>query len=498
MANDRQSGSPGGLYEQRIGTPTTDDEVNGFWLFGFGVLLGLAGVLLFFLTESATTARGIAYALAALAPPFIMLGAVIRFPLRRAGTFIGYLGTTVSVLGVVWFVNIFPDGWSTASGEPAVIAVYGIGLTLIGLAGTIVPLLSDPVYEDYERMQGEAAAATAERDETSAELASTREELDATESELSATNEELSETESALEAARAETAALRGSKARFELFEDAGGKPRWRLRHRNGNVIATAGQGYSSRGKAQKGLHSVRRNALGAGILRIETPVAEAEAIAVDDGPEPADAADPNVAVPSDDEAIASKATFELFEDAGGEWRWRLRHDNGNIISDSGEGYASKSNAKRALGRVREHVAAADYLRVDPTAFEVFRNAGGEWRWRLIHENGNVLADSGEGYSSRSKARQGLDSVQSNAAEAALEAVGDDGVAGDADGNPNATFELYEDAAEEYRWRLRHRNGNIIADSGEGYASRSNAVEGVTGVKANAPGAEAETVEAEE
>jgi len=117
MANDRQSGSPGGLYEQRIGTPTTDDEVNGFWLFGFGVLLGLAGVLLFFLTESATTARGIAYALAALAPPFIMLGAVIRFPLRRAGTFIGYLGTTVSVLGVVWFVNIFPDGWSTASGE---------------------------------------------------------------------------------------------------------------------------------------------------------------------------------------------------------------------------------------------------------------------------------------------------------------------------------------------------------------------------------------------
>jgi len=58
MANDRQSGSPGGLYEQRIGTPTTDDEVNGFWLFGFGVLLGLAGVLLFFLTESATTARG--------------------------------------------------------------------------------------------------------------------------------------------------------------------------------------------------------------------------------------------------------------------------------------------------------------------------------------------------------------------------------------------------------------------------------------------------------
>jgi len=574
---DTGKGPTGGLYAQRIGTPTTDDEVNGFWLFGFGVLLGLAGVAVFFLTESATTARGIGYALAALAPPFIMLGAVIRFPLRRAGTYLGYFGTAVSVLGVVWFVNIFPDGWFTASGDPAVIAVYGLGLGLIGLAGTIVPLVTDPVREDYGRMQSEAAAATADRDETSAELASTRDDLEATREDLKATREKLATTDSELDAARAETAALRESKARFELFEDAGGKPRWRLRHRNGNVIATAGQGYSTRGKAQKGLHSVRRNALGAGILRIETTVAEAEAVAADDGPEPEDAADPDVAVPSDDEEIESAATFELFEDASAEWRWRLRHDNGNVIGDSGEGYASKSNAKRALGRVREHVAAADYLRVDPTVFEVFRDAGGEWRWRLIHENGNVLADSGEGYSSRSRARQGLDSVRSNAADAALEVDGgeggsedgesgsEDGESGSEDGesgseggeSATATFELYEDAGDEYRWRLRHRNGNIIADSGEGYASesnaseaiervreygpdadvlevgnaafeiyedaggewrwrlrhrngnivadsgegyasRSNAVEGVTGVKRNAPGAETETVEAAE
>jgi len=497
MASDSNSDQTGGLYERRIGTPTTTDEVNGYWLFGFGVLLGLAGVALFSLTESATTTRGIAYALAALAPPFIMLGAVIRFPLRRAGTYLGYLGTAVSVLGVVWFVNIFPDGWFTASGDPAVISLYGVGLLLIGLAGTVVPLLSDPVYEDYERMQDETAAATAERDETSAELEATREELSATEDELAATRKELVAAEERADdlddeaaAARAEAASLRESKARFELFEDVSGKPRWRLRHRNGNVIATSGQGYSSRGKAQQGLHSVRRNARGAGLLRIETAVDEAAAVALDDGPEPEDAAAPEVAVPTADGEPESDATFELFEDAGGEWRWRLRHDNGNIVGDSGEGYASKSNAKRALARVREHVAAADYLRVDPTAFEVFRDAGGEWRWRLIHENGNVLADSGEGYSSRSKARQGLDSVQSNAAEAALEAVGDDGVAGDADGNPNATFELYEDAAEEYRWRLRHRNGNIIADSGEGYASESNARDAIGRVREYAPDAD--------
>jgi uncharacterized protein YegP (UPF0339 family) len=53
-----------------------------------------------------------------------------------------------------------------------------------------------------------------------------------------------------------------------------------------------------------------------------------------------------------------------------------------------------------------------------------------------------------------------------------------------------ATFELYEDSSGEYRWRLVHDNGNIIADSGEGYASRQKARQGIDSVKNNAPDAE--------
>lgn len=53
-----------------------------------------------------------------------------------------------------------------------------------------------------------------------------------------------------------------------------------------------------------------------------------------------------------------------------------------------------------------------------------------------------------------------------------------------------AKFELYEDEAGEYRWRLVHFNGNIIADSGEGYASKQKARQGLRSVKQNAPDAE--------
>jgi uncharacterized protein YegP (UPF0339 family) len=53
-----------------------------------------------------------------------------------------------------------------------------------------------------------------------------------------------------------------------------------------------------------------------------------------------------------------------------------------------------------------------------------------------------------------------------------------------------ATFELYKDKAGEYRWRLRHQNGQIIADSGEGYTAKAGAINGIESVKSNAPDAE--------
>lgn len=42
-----------------------------------------------------------------------------------------------------------------------------------------------------------------------------------------------------------------------------------------------------------------------------------------------------------------------------------------------------------------------------------------------------------------------------------------------------AVFELYTDAKGEFRWRLRHQNGNILADSGESYTSKQNALDGI-------------------
>jgi uncharacterized protein YegP (UPF0339 family) len=63
-----------------------------------------------------------------------------------------------------------------------------------------------------------------------------------------------------------------------------------------------------------------------------------------------------------------SKATFEIYEDREEKWRWRLVHDNGNIIADSGEGYASRQKCEQGLESVKQNAPDASVVDVtDPT-----------------------------------------------------------------------------------------------------------------------------------
>ncbi len=49
--------------------------------------------------------------------------------------------------------------------------------------------------------------------------------------------------------------------------------------------------------------------------------------------------------------------TFELYKDKAGEHRWRLKHSNGNILAASSEGYSSKAAALKCIENVK---ASAD------------------------------------------------------------------------------------------------------------------------------------------
>ena len=87
--------------------------------------------------------------------------------------------------------------------------------------------------------------------------------------------------------------------------------------------------------------------------------------------------------------------TIEIYEDAAGEYRWRLRMC-GEILAVSSEGYTNKSDCWDAAWTVKS-LAVFDSIR-SQYRLEWYVDAAAEIRWRLRHQNGNIVADSREGY----------------------------------------------------------------------------------------------------
>ncbi|GAA0302061.1 HVO_2922 family protein [Halarchaeum salinum] len=71
-------------------------------------------------------------------------------------------------------------------------------------------------------------------------------------------------------------------------------------------------------------------------------------------------------------------------------------------------------------------VVAAAETEPSGTRFEVYRDDIDDWRWRLVHRNGNIIADGGEGYSRKAGALNGIQSVKQNAADAPIFRTEDD------------------------------------------------------------------------
>ncbi len=214
--------------------------------------------------------------------------------------------------------------------------------------------------------------------------------------------------------------------ATFDVYEDTAGEYRWRLTAENNNIIADGGEGYATRSNALRAVDRI-------------TEVAP-EARRLEFG----------------------RSHYEVYTDQAEKYRWRLLAENGQIIARSSQGYADKSGARRAVDRSKQYIDT-------PERFEQFVDKADEYRWRLKAPNGRVLADPGEGYSSEGNRTRALERVQA--------------VGSTADRLGGEHFEVYEDQAGEHRWRLIAGNGRIIADGGEGYASKDGAIKAVDRVK---------------
>ena len=103
--------------------------------------------------------------------------------------------------------------------------------------------------------------------------------------------------------------------------------------------------------------------------------------------------------------------------------------------------------------------------------------------------NGEVIATS-EVYTTEAACMKGVESVRKNAADAKLE----DQTVAEVAAVTNPKFEMYTDKAGEFRFRLKARNGEVIAAS-EGYKAKASCLNGIDSVRRNAPDAAVEKLE---
>ena len=105
-------------------------------------------------------------------------------------------------------------------------------------------------------------------------------------------------------------------------------------------------------------------------------------------------------------------------------------------------------------------------------------------KFDLKASNGETILTS-EVYTTEAACRKGIASVQKNAPLAGVE----DQTAPDFQAVKHPKFEMYQDKAGEYRFRLKATNGEIIGVS-EGYTAKASCKNGIASVQKNAEDAD--------
>ena len=116
----------------------------------------------------------------------------------------------------------------------------------------------------------------------------------------------------------------------------------------------------------------------------------------------------------------------------------------------------------------------------------IIRQVASGYKFDLLAANGQVILCS-EIYTTRAAAIKGIASIRRIAPVAGIENQTEEGCSV----LHNPKFEMYQDKAGEYRFRLKSRNGKIVGSS-EGYSGKAGCMGGIESVKINAPEAETE------
>lgn len=96
---------------------------------------------------------------------------------------------------------------------------------------------------------------------------------------------------------------------------------------------------------------------------------------------------------------MSDSDTWDVYQDKAGEYRWRRKASNGNIVGAATEGYSSKADCVANAQRHGMDGNPKEYGARDK--WEFYTDSKGGHRWRRTASNGEPVGASSEGYSGK-------------------------------------------------------------------------------------------------
>ncbi len=118
---------------------------------------------------------------------------------------------------------------------------------------------------------------------------------------------------------------------------------------------------------------------------------------------------------------------FVITTAKNGEFTFNLKASNGEVILTASETYTTQTACENGINSVKKNAAALieDQTRdekISHPKYELYKDKGGEFRFRLKAANGQNVGRS-EGYKAKASAKKGIASIAKNAPEAPIVVV---------------------------------------------------------------------------
>ena len=115
---------------------------------------------------------------------------------------------------------------------------------------------------------------------------------------------------------------------------------------------------------------------------------------------------------------------FVITTAKNGEFTFNLKASNGEVILTASETYTTMSACENGIASVKKDCGAniEDQIRGETQKhpkYELYKDKAGEYRFRLKAANGEIIGKS-EGYKAKASAKKGIASIAKNAPDAPI------------------------------------------------------------------------------